>query len=93
MTKIKLGTKVSVTAKYSRVYEENSRKTYKEKQFFSQGIFIGYRTLSNGYVHYEYDEGAYWVPQEHFQVGLFVHDLNINPIYIPLTAIKEIPDD
>lgn len=45
------------------------------------GIYIGYRTKSNGHTEFDYD-CHYWVPSEYFEVWLIVETDRTNPIYV-----------
>jgi hypothetical protein len=51
------------------------------------GIFIGTRTLQNGYVDYDYDAGNIFVPKEYVTVALVCCGPRSNPIYVPLEAL------
>ena len=45
------------------------------------GYYIGYRTLSNGYVNYS-DEGGAYVPDEHFEAWLIVPNERERPFRV-----------
>jgi len=64
--------------KYWKIHDlENNRK----------GIFLGYRTLSNGISIYSYDEGVSFEPREYFKAALVCLSERENPIYVALEQI------
>lgn len=44
------------------------------------GLYIGYRTVSDGRVDYYPDEGSEYVPEKHFVVWLIVENERHNPV-------------
>lgn len=48
-----------------------------------EGIYVGYRTISDGYMLRESDEmGFVWVPKDYFEVWLIVPNERSNPIRV-----------
>lgn len=59
------------------------------RQATLEGIYIGKRTLWNGYSRYEgEEEGMAFVPTEHFTAALVVFSEHQNPRYVPIDAIE-----
>jgi hypothetical protein len=54
-----------------------------------EGIFLGYRTLQNGIVHYGYggDDPTTWEQTSTVRVALVCFSERENPLYAPLDAI------
>ena len=52
-----------------------------------QGIFLGTRTLQDGWLDWPCDEGCTFVPTRRYKVALVSPGPNKNPLYVPLTAI------
>lgn len=60
------------------------------------GIIIGYRTLSNGYILREYDEGITFIPDTYIKVQLVSYHPRCNPVYVlpeHLTFLEKSPLD
>lgn len=86
---IALGTSVSITSKMVRMskYNRDSRgvEKYWEIRNFKQtrtGILLGFRTISNGRVVHDYEDGNYFVPKEYYRVALVCLNKHENPIYV-----------
>jgi len=103
MNKFKFGQKVKVLAKMVRYRNHENRKNSYGREFSVKakywvkreitkvnGIFLGYRTLYNGYVDEIIDEGLIFISESHFQVALVACSPNKNPVYVPLDSIEEI---
>jgi hypothetical protein len=57
-------------------------------------IFIGWRTLSNGSVHYNYDHRNYhYYPKEFIRCALVVEDDRTTPYYVLAEDLQEVRDD
>lgn len=54
------------------------------------GLFLGYRTLSNGFTEFLFDEGPAWTGQGYIRVALVSFGLKTNPVYVALDAIEEV---
>lgn len=52
------------------------------------GVFLGTRTLQNGYTDYDYDNGNTFIPKEYVTVALVCCGPRTNPIYVPLEALQ-----
>jgi hypothetical protein len=52
-----------------------------------EGMFIGYRHLSNGEIERNYDEGHIYYPKDIIKVGLVVFNERENPKYIPMNML------
>lgn len=90
MKKIRFGQKVKATAFLRRVWESRNGKGYKfwlpvEKEI--NGLFIGYRTLSNGSLEWWEDIGSVYKPINHFQAALVVPSETRNPVYVLLDSL------
>lgn len=59
-----------------------------EMKISRKGIFLGYRTLSDGYLDYDYEEGNTFIPEKFFKVALVCLSERENPVYVPLKFIK-----
>lgn len=46
------------------------------------GIVIGRRVLANGYLHYAYEEGTTFEPDQRFAAYLIAYDLHRAPVYV-----------
>lgn len=108
MNKIKFGAKVSCKQKLIR-YQERAKdgnfpnrylkgwrrgkciNSIKQKQF--NGLFIGYRTVQEGYTEINGEYGPFFVPVNYKKVALVVKDENTNPVYVHLEDIQEIEND
>jgi len=53
-----------------------------------RGIFLGYRTLRNGFLDRDYQEGTTFDTHESFKVALVCLSEHENPIYVPLENVK-----
>ena len=93
---IKFGQSITIKSKLIRCYEHHNdgyrSKTYKCWKprllpNIKTGIFLGYRTLSNGYRSYFSDEGYSFAPMEYFKCALVCISPTHNPIYVPLDDI------
>lgn len=91
-----LGEKVIFNTQYKRVssYKQRSEKSeykghYKEwtevDSKFKQGIVVGYRTISNGFV--DYDDAATFDKKEHLQAVLVSFSLYRKPVLVPVNSI------
>ena len=52
------------------------------------GMVIGLRTLSNGFIDYNSDYGYIYNPTEYLQAALVAFDLRRKPILVPLDAVQ-----
>lgn len=84
---IPFGKKVHVTHKYRRRVDRR-KKEYVTTPFSGTGIFIGWRTITNGYSCCDYDEGYYWVAEKYIKAALVVFNAKQNPLYIPADCIE-----
>ena len=85
------GSKVKVTAVYRRAgttRERKNRKYWRVNPIAPrEGLYIGYRTLYNGYVEYD-DYGGTFHPQEHYKAALVVFNEREKPVLVPLAHIE-----
>lgn len=51
---------------------------------FTRGIYLGKRTLQNGYIEWQDDEGWLFYSSEFIKVALVSPSEHKNPIYVPL---------
>jgi hypothetical protein len=88
-----LGQRIKVFSKYKRVHKYDSGhvgiRIWKETPINTDGIIIGFRTLSNGTVTYN-EEGAYFNPSDHFRAILVVSNVNNKPYFVPYEAIYQL---
>lgn len=97
------GASVTVTATLRRrehtKRDPNGRNRYikewarSDDSFLNQkmkkaGIFLGYRTLSNGETEYLGEDGASYSPDNYFRAALVCLSPRENPVYVPLDAIQ-----
>jgi len=53
-----------------------------------KGIYLGTRSLHNGWSEFIEDEGQIFIGVEHFTAALVSPGPNLNPVYVPLDAVK-----
>jgi len=87
--KLKLGCPVSVTRKLIRRSKTVDRRHHRHWKIVelntpSSGIFLGYRTIFNGYISYDMEDGNSFVQTEKIKVALVCLSERENPIYVPL---------
>lgn len=88
---LKFGDPVNITEKYYRSRSgSNHRSRFWKRVPYKKEccIYLGLRLLKNGNVYYEFDEGYYFEPKEHFKATLVSPGENLNPVYVPLDCIK-----
>jgi len=98
---MEFGSLVNINEKYKRVWgtrktkgwkgvlHDAKTKEWKRVKYEVKGcIFLGIRTLSNGFNSWEYDIGYVFEPIESFNAALVCPGPRINPIYVPLDAIE-----
>lgn len=92
---IRFGATVIFSHILTRQRNMNVRE-WTEMPFEGQGIFLGYRTLSNGsfsrggadYGGEPADYGYYaW---GHFKVGLVAYSPKTNPVYVPIESLRQV---
>lgn len=89
----KFGEQIVFDTKLERIYGKNPYDS-KINKFWkyihmqpTNGIFLGWRTLSNGYVVRYYDEGPDYDPKEYIKVALVAYSPKRKPIYVPLEGV------
>jgi len=87
MSDLEFGCKVSISGKYVRI-SRSRNKEYVAKEFSAKGIFLGHRTITNGYTVFDNYDGPYWVATSHMRVALVCVSPNENPIYVPIEAVS-----
>jgi hypothetical protein len=88
--RMKLGTRVTCTARYVRSRTHKHRNWYAMSMKAREGMYIGTRTLANGTAEWEgEDEGMVFQADEYFRVALVVFSERENPVYVPLAAIEK----
>jgi hypothetical protein len=91
--RMKLGDKVTCTARYLRSRASEHRKWYALSMRAREGMYIGTRTLANGIAEWEgEDEGMVFQAGEYFRVALVVFSERENPVYVPLAAIEKVAE-
>ena len=85
---------------FNRYYQRSSKEEKRGKDYYGnlkywaerlcdmEGIFLGTRTLKDGWRDYDSYEGCTFSPIRHYQAALISPGPNENPLYVPLTAIK-----
>ena len=96
MSTLGFGDRVVVTNVMSRRQKGND-KTWEPRPDYikpkrREGIFLGYRTLQNGIVHYGYngDDPTTWEYTGTVRVALVCMSARTNPVYVPLDAIAAV---
>ena len=80
--------KVKITEKYDRHWKTGNVKYWRKLPFVSEGVIIGFRTLTNG-INFNGDYGeTYYEAKEHFKVAVVVFNQFKNPVYVPLESIE-----
>jgi len=54
--------------------------------------FLGYRTLKNGHVNYDYDEGVTFEPDESLRACLVIVNEKENPFYVLEKDLKDVTE-
>jgi len=97
---LQLGSSVTVYGKLKKDYSkepENTPVSYRgffrgwSEEKFKQpvlGLFIGVRSLQEGYTVMNYEKGPYFVPTNRISAALIVTDLHKNPFYVSWSQIK-----
>lgn len=83
-----LGQRVASTDRVHRNCASDGKQTWKRfgdiaafKPQPLSGIYVGYRTISNGHINYVYD-GSVWVPSDYLEVWLIVATDRTNPVKV-----------
>ncbi|MBL4707757.1 MAG: hypothetical protein JKY48_04880 [Flavobacteriales bacterium] len=63
------------------------KKEYVSKPFEATGIFLGWRTISNGATYCDCEDGCYWVAEKYIKAALVSFNATQNPLYIPAGCI------
>lgn len=92
---MKFGDWITFDATLKRVRKRREDGVYKsweqEESGVTPGIFLGYRTLTNGYRDSYADGGFRFIPKEHFRAALVAFSERYNPVLVPLDHIDETP--
>ena len=92
---MKFGDWITFDAMLKRVKKKREGEVYKsweqEESGVTPGIFLGYRTLANGYRGYDSEDGVYFIPKEYFRAALVAFSSRHNPVLVPLDRIDETP--
>lgn len=100
MNSLKFGERVRACCYLKRVCEYRQRRMYsglEKKQPYKlwkevpitdrEGLFLGFRTLSNGFIFWESEVGYIFESDKSFRVALVIFSERENPIYVPLQSI------
>ena len=88
-----MGRLVRVSKKYTRSYD-GSRRRWNPTEWYATGWVVGFRTIQDGHIEYEYGEygslqgGPYWVLQEHKECVLVCTNPRQNPVKVPIDSVK-----
>jgi len=91
--KLKMGCPVLVIQKLSRYQKSVDHKTYKYWKIITlpsvrSGIFLGYRTIFDGTISYDYEEGHSFIQNKKIRVALVCLSDRENPIYVPIESLE-----
>ena len=81
------GSIITATKKLQRGYEQPDYNIWKEVDCVIRGVFLGFRTLSNGTAIYNREEGVVYTPKEYFKCALVSPGPRQNPVYVPLNNL------
>ena len=84
---MKMGDRVVITERYRKTRSGKYGVTQKRIPFGKEGLFIGQRTIKEGWREFDSESGWYFVPKNHIRVALVVYSENENPVYVPLDAV------
>ena len=94
---MKTGDRIIVSCKLVRreTYVKEGTTRYKKwvlKTFHPKdGIFLGYRTISNGRTYYEQEAGYIYTPEFYHKVALVaLMDGRVNPFYAELDCVRSV---
>lgn len=94
MIKFNFGDTVFITEKYKRIHKTSEKnEEYREwtrVKYRTNGLFLGLRTLKNGRVDCDQDEGWSFVAKEYIRVALVCPGPNLNSVYVPIGSIFEV---
>jgi hypothetical protein len=76
---IELGAEVSSPTRLFR-RQTGKKRTWVPVDHPVEGIYIGWRTYSNGEIEWSYDEPTVWHPKEYLKVALIVPSIREAPI-------------
>jgi hypothetical protein len=89
------GSRIIVNGKYRRDLEMKERGNYKSRFKYwkvepckLEGLFLGLRTLSDGWSEWEDECGHIFTSETHYKAALFSPGPNKNPVYVPLSCIE-----
>jgi hypothetical protein len=89
------GQVVTATKGLRRKWESRQRghrqcgyKLWVETEKTVKGIFLGTRTLQNGWRQFEEDEGYIFIRDNTFEAALISPGPRLNPVYVPLNSIE-----
>jgi len=91
---MKYGDRVDIVRKlvrHQKYLGPNARdKFWKEAEYFAKNcIFLGYRTVADGFRGYDPEEGYNFFPKKHFRVALISPGERLSPIYCPISAVTK----
>lgn len=88
---LKLGTKIKFNAEYIRYIKSNYATGEKEWISISvnerQGIIVGLRTIADGTVYYDAEEGNHFIPKTYKKCALVAFDINRKFARVPIENI------
>lgn len=86
---------ISATGHKSDERSGKSNRVWKEWQFAApfRAMYIGYRTVYDGYREWEDEVGYIFTPHAHREVWLFVRDARQNPIHAFPCSVKRLPQE
>jgi len=97
---MEFGQKIKIKEKYVRKHNKKAPshikyasnksdwRIWENKEYIRNNcIFLGYRYLKNGTVHWD-EDGLYFNSKEQIKAALVCPGKYLNPIYVPLNAIE-----
>ena len=82
--------RVKCDSKLKRHYISGDNKVWMSEPFSCEGVFLGYRTLSNGVRDYDNQDGWTYTAKEHIRVAYVCFSDKANPIYVLLDDIEKV---
>lgn len=86
MAKIEFGDKIIVNRFYRRSFDNGKRIWANCPYPVHNGIFLGYRTIQEGWREWEYSNWIF-IPTDYLRVALVSPGPTLNPIYVPIDSI------
>lgn len=86
LDELELGDKVVFNQQFRRKEEFNRRYYAREQVPLTDGIYIGYRNVSDGRIYT--NQSIPYSPTETYKVALVAYDKRKDPVYVPLDNLE-----